>query len=527
MNLWAHQQRALDLVDAAIGAGQRKIVVTIPTGGGKTLVMQTLAQGFLERKSKVVMYTNRRLLREQTSAVMMDAGIYHGVRAAGEDDERDHPFQISSIQTEHSRVVKQRRWELHAADLVLVDEAHMQKENMAVEILNRHIAAGAVVVGFTATPLDLGDFYEHLIIAATTSELRKCGALVPAIHYAPDEPDMRSFKKLSSDKDDLKVSENDVKKAMGPRPQLWGRVWANFEQLNPEHRATILFAPGVEESIWFAQQFCEKSVKAAHLDGDDVWMDGYFHKSTPELRAEVLDASKTGRIRVLCNRFVLREGIDAPWLSHGIFATVFGSVQSYLQSGGRLLRAFSGMDSVTVQDHGGNWWRHGSLNDDREWFLEQTQDMAYGLRSARIREGKKSQPFRCPQCGRTWTRGRACLTAHGGCGFELPPKAKFARPVVTAEGDLREMIGEVFRKRRICQKPDAIKRWTDLILYRCRAGTKGSRTFRQAAACYAMDNEWAWPAPWWPLMPINERDWWLLVEEVPRERLRDFARQTG
>ena len=58
---------------------------------------------------------------------------------------------------------------------------------------------------------------------------------------------------------------------------------------------------------------------------------------------------------VLCNRFVC-AGIDAPWLAHGIFATIFTSLQSYLQSGGRLLRSFPGIDAVTIR-HGGNWWR--------------------------------------------------------------------------------------------------------------------------------------------------------------------------
>jgi transcription termination factor Rho len=53
MNLWPHQERTIGLVDAAIGAGRRKIVVAIPTGGGKTLVMQTLARAIAHNPKRL------------------------------------------------------------------------------------------------------------------------------------------------------------------------------------------------------------------------------------------------------------------------------------------------------------------------------------------------------------------------------------------------------------------------------------------------------------------------------------------
>src|SRR5262249_18752567 len=159
----------------------------------------------------------------------------------------------------------------------------------------------------------------------------------------------------------------------------------SFERLNPLHRRTILFAPGVPESIWFAEQFVKKGVSAVHIDGENVWVNGTLYESSRTAREDVLAASKEGRIVVLCNRFVLREGIKAPWLVHGILATVFGSLQSYLQAGGRLLRAYPGLESVSLQDHGGNWWRHDSLNADREWRLEDTNTSVAGRREDRMR----------------------------------------------------------------------------------------------------------------------------------------------
>jgi superfamily II DNA or RNA helicase len=504
MERWPHQVRAVEETHAAIARGEKRICVTSPTGGGKTRMMLDLAQHYLDGGKKVVLYTNRKMLVDQTSDVLIDAGMYHGVRAAGYEDERDHPFQVSSIQTENSRVLKRQRWQLHAADLVLVDEAHQQTATVARKLLEAHVQNGAAIVGFTATPLDLGGLYDELIIAGKTTELQTCGALVPCHHFGPDEPDLRKFKRLKAGKD---LNERDNHAAMLV-PGIFGRVWTWFEKLNPEHKPTILFGPDVQGSVWFAEQFFAKGVSAAHIDGENVWVNGKWYRSSREARDDVLKGSKDGRIVVLCNRFVLREGINAPWIAHGIFATVFGSLQSYLQSGGRLLRASRGLEFVTLQDHGGNWWRHGSLNADREWNLHDTCAIVAQLREDRLRCKKEREPIRCPQCARIVTT-MWCL-----CGWEARGGRK-SRPVISTDGKLIEMYGDIYQPRRIDERPDAVRNWKRMY-YRAR---NAGQTFHQAEALYAKEHDWRWPPRTLPLMPITDRDWYRKVNDVPFDRL--------
>jgi superfamily II DNA or RNA helicase len=504
MERWPHQVRCVEETLEAIAGGERRICVTSPTGGGKTRMMLDLAQHYLDDGKKVVLYSNRKMLVDQTSGVLLGAGMYHGVRAAGYEDERDHPFQVSSIQTENSRVLKRQHWQLHAADLVLVDEAHQQTATVARKLLDAHIKNGAAIVGFTATPLDLGGLYDCLVVAGTTTELRNCGALVLCHHFGPDEPDLRKFKKLQGGKD---LSERDNRAAM-MRPDIFGRVWTWFEKLNPEHKPTILFGPDVEGSIWFAQQFFAKGVSAAHIDGESVWVNGNWYRSSREAREDVLAGSKEGRIVVVCNRFVLREGIDAPWIAHGIFATVFGSLQSVLQAGGRLLRAYPGIEFVTLQDHGGNWWRHGSLNTDREWHLDDTSTGVAHLREDRLRHKKEREPIRCPQCARILNSIRC------ECGWEAKVGRK-SRPVISTDGKLIEMYGDIYQPRRVDQRPEAVRDW-ERTYYRSR---NAGLTFGQAEALYAKEHDWRWPSRTLPLMPIADRDWHRKVRDVPRERL--------
>lgn len=515
MTPWPHQLRGVEDIVAATMRGIRRILLQSPTGGGKSLMMQFLAKLYLEKGGKVILYSNRKMMVDQLSAGLSEAGIYHGVRAAGYEDEREHAFQVSSIQTEHSRVTKRKTWELHAAELVLVDEAHIQTGNTARELLRAHYDQGATIVGCTATPLGLAGLYDELVLAGTMAELRACGALVPAVHFGADEPDLKAFKKLQEGQD---PSASQQKKAI-MTPTIFGRVWEWYQRLNPQRKPCVLFGPGVDESLWFAQQFHAKGVRAAHLDGNDVWVDGNWFKSDQEVRKLMKDNHQAGEVKVVCNRYVLREGVDWPWIEHIILAFVAGSLQTFLQTCGRGLRGCpsTGKKELIIQDHGGAWWRHGSINVDRHWELEYTDEIAYGLRAERLRAKKNPHPFRCPQCGRIWSIGTKCLPAWGGCGFELG-RQRMARPVVSIEGELKELSGDIFKPRRISRDSRGPAIW-ERMYWRSRTG-KGERSFRAAMALFAYENNWSWPDPNWPFMPIDEKDVFKLVVDVPRERLR-------
>lgn len=509
MNRWPHQLRGvLDVLDA-FSQGYRHVCLQSPTGAGKSLMMFDLAVHFLKAGGKVAIYSNRKMLIDQLSEKLIEAGLYHGVRAAEYADERDHPLQVCSMPTEVSRSLKKKVWELHATgpdDLAIIDESHLHLGETACTIRQRHHRT----LDVTATPVGMGAACDYMVQAGTMQELRDCGALVRAEHYGPDEPDLMAHKKaLAAAREGSDYTAKQLRQLMMV-PGFFGRVWEWFEKLNPERRPTILFAPGVEESIYFAEQFTKHGVSAAHIDGEDIWVNGNLYQSSRELRQEVLEGSRAGTIGVLCNRFVLREGIDAPWLGHGIFATVFGSLQSYLQSGGRLLRNHPSLESVTIQDMGGNWWRHGSLNDDRHWSLDTTAASAYGIRADRIRNHEEREPQRCPKCSRI-VRGRTCL-----CGHQLDYHKK-SRPVVGTDGKLRHLSGDIFRRRRTCRKPNGPQLW-ERMYWRSKT-EKGARTFRQAYALFAQENDWGWPDTSWPFMPRRLADSFKLVGDVPMDDL--------
>jgi superfamily II DNA or RNA helicase len=466
--------------------------------------MTDMIQWAVENHKPVALYTQRKMLYEQTCRVLEKAGIRFGKRASGHDPNLFLDVQICMTQTELSRVYNQESRKLHGASLVLVDECHQNSGDKFKRILDDHVAAGATVIGYTATPLDM-DGYDELLVAGWMSECLKIGALVKPETYAPDEPDLRHIKNYVVGKE-LTEGEN-VKSIM--RPGVFARVFDAWKKHNPDARPTLLFGPDVAGSLFFAQEFWKNGVSAAHIDGEQIWRNGEFMPTDDETRNEIACQSRAGEVKVVCNRFVLREGIDWPWLQCGVFATVFGALTSFLQSGGRLLRAYPDKQKCLVLDHGGNYHRHGSLAVDRNWELGMTNQRVVAERAERLREKKEQEPITCPECGKVRASGSTCPA----CGFTAHKKSRL---VIQVDGTLKHVDGDVYKPRVENMKPNTQQLW-ERMYYRARS-QKWNATFRQAAAMFFRENHY-WPPKTLRLMPKESGDMFRKVSDVTKEWL--------
>ena len=291
---------------------------------------------------------------------------------------------------------------------------------------------------------------------------------------------------------------------------IFGHVLKWHRLLNPDLRPAILFGPGVKEAQYFAEQYEAAGIPAAMIDGKSVWIDGELHPTSQDMRQQVLDASRDGRIKVICNRFVLREAIDMPWIYHGIGATVFGSLQSFLQSGGRILRNHPDLDDVIWQDHGGSWHRHGSLNVDREWDLRYSAGQKEAERVDALREKVEPEPIQCPECKAIRMRGPKCHQ----CGFM---QQRSSRTVMQIDGTLKQMNGDVYEPRRRAAFKNQDSIW-EKYYYQAKK-SKNGMTFKQAEAMFMLDHQGCYPHRTLPLMPLHHADWGRKVRDVAYEDL--------
>ncbi len=506
MNLWPHQESGLKATFAAIEAGERRICFTSPTGGGKSRCSFEIMDYAAQREWPVVMYATRNMLIEQLMKSMDSYGIQYGVRAAEmwQYEDLDAPIQIASVPTESSRVFTKKQRNLHHAKLVLWDEAHMQKSGTAQKIFKHHEEQGAINIGLTATPLGISHLYDKLIVAGNNRNLRDCGSHLPCSVFAPDEPDLKKVKRNKTGEFQI-----DEKKYQIWTQSIVGRVVDYYNRLNPDRLPTILFAPGVKESMWFVNQLEEAGIRAAHIDGSSVYRDGEEYQTSPDKRREVVDDLRAGRIDVICNRFVLREGIDIPELFHCILATPIGSLLSYIQTVGRVLRNHSSLEKVIIQDHGGNFWRHGSPNMNRDWerIWRMTDVQITNTRLDCMAEGKEPEPIICPACGAVRMTGAICIS----CNHK---HSKSVRMVVQENGDLKRQSGKIMQEKKRIERDDTAKRWTQYYF----KAKNSQMTFSQAEGLFKRDLGY-WPPRDLPYMPKDDFDRKRKVKDVPAQSL--------
>lgn len=522
---WPSQTRGLHETLRAVEEGCRAICVTSPTGGGKSLIMADLAARLADRGLSVGFYTNRRLLTQNLGDQFSDYDLSFGIQAADYEAWEDphERIQICSLQTHHHRIIVPRervggkggQFALPQFDVVIRDEAHLRDFE---HILREHKENGATVIGFTATPLGIGDFYERLVIAGTKQELfgeQPTGhpALIPVHCTAIEEPDL---KKVGRKKDGEFVID-------GKRRQKWttqivGNVIDEWKASACD-RPTLMFAPGVPESRYLVDRFNEAGISAAHIDATSIYWEGRDLKCTEDSSRELFASSRDGSLKVISSRFKLREGINLPWISYAVFACPVGSLLSYLQMVGRLMRYHPDIEEIRIQDHGGNYWRHPSPNHDIPWeeYWDQDLRLLSAVRKRRLEEGDKRipAPLICPHCRETMGRfpkDGLCRR----CGKEIPT-GKPIRRVRMLNGKLKDVEG--YQVYRNVKRVEGGKTMWKRIFWSHRKN-KPERTFGQAWGWFVklhLEQFHCYPPRDYPLMPSDDGGWFEKIGDV------DFA----
>jgi superfamily II DNA or RNA helicase len=473
------QDNAFDRLMLAVRSKTKAICATGPTGFGKTVIAERLISWANAEGIPWIFYTHRKLLFSQTHKRFLSSGLTHGCRASGWQDYEslDHPGQMAMFPSELHAVKLGKKRKLHKAGLVLIDEAHACSSGFPEEVIRYHLRECATVVGLTATPVGVGHIYKQLVVLSTNGQLRQAGGILPAVTYSPDEVDLKGVGKLGSGE----FSAKDL----GPRftvSRVFGSILEHYNQYNPEQKPAMLFAPGVSEAIWFADQFRAAGIEAASVDGENVYAFGMLSLSNAERRDEVQEAFRTGHIKVLCNRFVYREGVDIPEVAHGIFATSFGTEEGWVQAGGRILRSHPSLKNVVIQDHGGNWHRFGSLNQDRIFGLNDTSISRVKEVQKAKESGEAKQDKSCPSCSRVifwahWMQnGKACPY----CSFKFD---KTRRQVVQIDGSLKAVDGDPVGIVRKVIAP-AQKLWDSVYFPSRNSKSNNARNFNQLRAAF-------------------------------------------
>ena len=133
----------------ALAGGKRRVVLYLPTGGGKTLTATSIITKATAKGRRVVFVANRKQLVAQTSAVLHRYGIEHGILQAENTCHLDARVLVASIDTIHVRGVPDD------LGLLVIDECHGVAGSQKYRTLLARYNL-VPVVGLTATPFAVG-----------------------------------------------------------------------------------------------------------------------------------------------------------------------------------------------------------------------------------------------------------------------------------------------------------------------------------------------------------------------------------
>ena len=431
ITLWDWQEAIVEQVRQSIRSGNRKILVVVPTGGGKTVIAAQIVKLAAAKFSRSMFLAHRRELIYQCADKLVKFGVDHGILMAGEYPYGAADCQVASIDTLRARCITTDKMPLPNSDVVIVDEAHRSLAPTYIKLINHY--GEDVVIGLTATPIrgdgkGLGHVYDDMILGPSIGWMIRHDYLVMPRTYAPTIPDLTGVKVKRGDYD-----ERELQRAMDRR-SLVGDIVEHWHRLASD-RPTIVFASGVKHSINLRDEFGKAGAKAAHVDGDTSLDD----------RKKIIADLHSGEVQVVCNYAVLTEGFDEPKLSACVLARPTKNLGLYLQMAGRTLRPASDKEDSLIIDHSGNVYEHGFVQDERQWVLEEGRALTK-TNAERQRDFDEKKPITCVKCATVYTRQLPCPN----CGHVPEKKGKYYE---SRSGDLMEIRAE---KRRTAKK----KVWT-------------------------------------------------------------------
>ncbi len=334
MKLRPYQQAAREAILGEWDKGNKKTLLVLPTGTGKTIVFSGVAEDCVRNGERVLIMAHRGELLEQAADKLSQAtGLGCAVEKA-EDSCLGSWFRVvvGSVQT-LMREKRLAQFPKNFFDTIIVDEAHHCISDSYQKVLNYF--EESKVLGVTATPdrgdmKNLGTYFESLAYEYTLPKAIKEGYLTPI--KAQTIPLKLDLTGVGQQAGDFKTS--DLGTALDPYLNQIAEEMAKYCM----DRKSVVFLPLVKTSQKFRDILQKKGFNAAEVNGDS------------KDRAEILKDFDEGKYNVLCNSMLLTEGWDCPSVDCIVVLRPTKVRSLYSQMVGRGTRLFPGKDYLLLLD---------------------------------------------------------------------------------------------------------------------------------------------------------------------------------
>lgn len=335
INLREYQKKAIEEIDGFFREGKKRGILYANAGSGKTTIAAWMIKRAMEHKYPVIFVVRGRLLVKNASDTLDLFGIEHSICMSGHWRYNQKKLvQICSIDTLKAR----KLWPFkEERPLIFIDEMHWEYGDIFENYKD------AFILGMSGSPFSNNSSYEFIVNPVHGFEIRDQGYLVPERIYCPHTLDLSAVKIVAGD-----FERKQIDSIMSDSVVV-GNIVSDWLQYG-EGRPTICYAVSIEHSLRLKQEFCDKGIRAIHVDAN----------SSEEERDFAKVGLNDGRVQIVCNVNLLSTGWDCPAVSCIIHARPTWSLLWHLQTIGRGLRSSPGKEDCVIIDNAGNVFRHGT-----------------------------------------------------------------------------------------------------------------------------------------------------------------------
>lgn len=364
MKLRPYQQETVDAIIGYFYENSGCPIASVPTGGGKTIIIAELFRYILETwpNQRLLCLTHVKELVEQNHQKLLQywplAPV--GVYCASLNERRAHdPITIASIQSIYKKA-HQIGWR----SLIFIDEAHLlgrDESGMYRQFIKDMAAINPKikVIGLTATPyrtssglLHVGDdaIFTDVAIDIPVKRLIDEGYLSTLITKSSlTQADLSQVKTVAG--------EFNIKQAEAAMDvdAITSAALDEIFSVAGNRKSWLFFCTGIKH----AEHVCD----AIRLRG--ISCETVHSKISQDSRADILERFKNGEIQALTNANVLTTGFDAPNVDLLVLLRPTKSPGLYVQMIGRGTRLHPGKENCLILDFAGNVERFGPITHVR------------------------------------------------------------------------------------------------------------------------------------------------------------------
>jgi ATP-dependent helicase IRC3 len=345
LQLRDYQKEALVRVKEAYKQGKRRVLVSLPTGTGKTVVFAHFPDVFkMKRRLLILAHREELLVQAEQKFRSVNPALRVGLERAEDRVSSDEQVVIASVPTlSRSDGARLSRFNPDDFSIIVVDEAHHAVADSYRRIFS-HFGLFSpetprYLVGFTATPRrgdkqGLGEVFQEVCFARDLRQMIAENYLCPIRGWRVD---------TTLSLDGIRISHGDFVESQLARvvntPFRNRLVMTSYIRLSNRRRA-ILFCVDVQHARDVCTTFVEAGIRAAAVWGE----------MPRDERRKTLSQFSEGEIDVLTNCNLLTEGFDEPRIDCVIMARPTKSKLLYAQMVGRGMRLHSEKTDLMVID---------------------------------------------------------------------------------------------------------------------------------------------------------------------------------